>query len=513
MPSIWVWAGLAVTTIYLFILVYLGYYGSRLTLADVSDYFVADGTLSSLIIFLTGIGTAFSAFTFLGSGGITYDLGVAGIVIVGAIAVADFPAMVMVGEKFWKISKMGKDYVTPSDLLCDRFDDSSTLRVLVAAVAVIFSFFYITIQFKGLGLVLNVLSDGFVPENVAIAYVGVFMAVYIAIGGMRGVAYTDALQAILLFGGMIVVSLWVVFTIPGNVYMQAASEAERVTTLTLDPLYLYTVTVGFALSIPVWPHMWERYFSARRHSGVWGLGFAEGIGDFFLLTLFAGIIGLAGIASFPGLEGANTDTVILRYIQQMPGPVLGLLMAAAVAAAMSTADSIILMIGSIFSRDIYQVLLRGEMSEQKLSRYSKIASAIIALGALLVALRPLGELIQVVLDLTFPGYFLLLPVAVAAFWWPRANKYGAVVGLGAGTAVVIYLIATGNSSPMNVWSGFWGAAVEIVLLVVVSLVVGEANEERVREFVYDIRNVDPASIEGGYEPGQALGESAEPGDD
>lgn len=498
MPSIWVWVGLVVTTIYLLALIYLGNYGSRLTLDDVSDYFVADGTLSSLIIFLTGIGTAFSSFTFLGSGGITYDLGIAGIVIIGAIAVADFPAMVIVGEKFWKISKLDKDYVTPSDLLCDRFDESKILRILVAAVAVIFSFFYITIQFKGMGLVLNILSGGFVPENVAIAYVGIFMAIYIALGGMRGVAYTDALQAILLWGGMVVVALWVIFTIPGNVYVQAAQEAEHVTTLTLDPLYLYTVTVGFALSIPVWPHMWERYFAARRHSGVWGLGMAEGIGDFFLLTLFAGIIGLAGVAVFPGLEGANTDTVILKFINQMPGPILGVMMAAAIAAAMSTADSIILMIGSIFSRDIYRVLLSGEVSEERLSRYSKIASGLIALGALLVALRPLGELIQLVIDLTFPGYFLLLPIAVAAFWWPRANKYGAVIGLASGVTVVIYLIGTGNSSPLNIWSGFWGAAVEIVLLVTVSLATAEPPEDRVQEFIHDVREIPPSELEGGY---------------
>lgn len=141
MPSVWVWLGLFLTTIYLFFLVYLGYRGSQLTLDDVSDYFVAEGTIGSLIIFLTGIGTALSSFTFLGSSGITYSLGIAGIVTVGAIVVTDIPSMVILGEKFWKISKMGKDYVTPSDLLCDRFDDSNALRVIVATIAVGFSFF------------------------------------------------------------------------------------------------------------------------------------------------------------------------------------------------------------------------------------------------------------------------------------------------------------------------------------------------------------------------------------
>lgn len=496
MSSVWVWIGLGVTTLYLLVLLGFGLYGSRITSEEVGDYFVAGGTISSLVIFLTGVGTVFSAFTFLGSGGISYDLGIAGVVIIGAIAVIDIPAMVMIGEKFWKMSKMeGKDYVTPSDLLCDRFDDSKGVRVLVAAIAVAFSFFYIVIQFKGIGLILNVLSEGLLTETMAIVYIGLFMAVYIAIGGMRGVAYSDALQAVLLFGGVAVVAGYVFATQPADVYVRVAEETPEITTLTLDPLYLYTVVIGFALSIPVWPHMWQRYFAARRHSGVWGLGFAEGIGDVVLLTVGAGIIGFAGILAFPGLEGAQTDTVILRFILEMPGWVLGVLMAAAVAAAMSTADSIVLMLGSIVSRDIYQELIEGDMSERRLSTYSKVFAGAITLGALLVSLRPLGELIQVVIDLTFPGYFLLLPVAVAAFWWPRANKYGVMVGLIVGTAVVIYLIASGQDAPFNVWSGFFGAAVETVALVAVSLVTAEPPEERVREFVHEIRRADPTALE------------------
>ncbi|MFC7157832.1 sodium:solute symporter [Halomarina halobia] len=496
MPSLWVTVGLVVTTIYLFFLIYLGYRGSQLTLDDVSDYFVAEGSISTLIIFLTGIGTALSSFTFLGSGGITYSLGIAGIVIIGAIVVTDIPAMIIVGEKFWKISKMGKDYVTPSDLLCDRFDDSKWLRVVVAIIAVGFSFFYIAIQFKGMGLVLNVLTDGFVSQDIGIAYVGVFMAIYIAIGGMRGVAYTDALQAILLFGGMTIVALWIIFTVPGNVYIQAAQQATKVTTIDGNLVNLYTVAAGFGLSLPVWPHMWERYFAAKRHSGVWGLGFAEGIGDTFLLTLFAGLIGFAGIATFTGLEGAQADTVILRFIQQMPGPMLGIMMAAAIAAAMSTADSIILMVGSIFSRDIYQVLLAGDVSEERLSTYSKGVSGLIALGALLVATRPLGELIQLVLDMSFPGYFLLLPVAVAAFWWPRANKYGAVAGLVSGVATLVYLLWSGISV-WDMWVGFPAAVVQIAVMVPVTYLTPEPPADRVQEFVHDVRAADPERLEGG----------------
>ncbi|MFD1600444.1 sodium:solute symporter family transporter [Halobellus rarus] len=81
---------------------------------------------------------------------------------------------------------------------------------------------------------------------------------------------------------------------------------------------------------------------------------------------------MVGFLISPGIEGSSADTAILRSIQDMPGPFLGIMMAAAVAAAMSTADSIILMLGSIISRYIYQVLIQGDMPEKQLSRYLKI---------------------------------------------------------------------------------------------------------------------------------------------
>lgn len=507
-PSLWVSVGLVVTTVYLLALLYISIYGSRITVPTVSDYFVASGSLSSVIIFLTTVASAFSSFTFLGGVGIAYSLGIAGLVIVGGIVVTDMPIVIMLGEKIWKVSKTGKDYVTPSDLLCDRFDDSVGIRVIVAFIAVTFTFFYVTIQFTGMGLVLTVLTDGFITRRVAIVIIGLMLAAYIAIGGMRGVAYTDALQAVLLWAGMVVVVAWVLMNSPSNVFRQVAAEAERVTKLTMDPLYLYTAAAGFGLAIPTFPHIWQRYYSSRRHSAVWGMGFGDSFSAAVLLTIFPAIIGFAGIVTFPGLLEGNPDTVILKYILQMPGPALGVLMAAAVAAAMSTADTMILMMGSFVSRDILQVLIGSDIPEEHLSTYSKVISGLLALGALVVSLLDLGLLVQVAIDLAIPGYLLLVPPAIAAFWWPRANKHGVIAGLLAGLVVVTYYTYTGASIPLNMWIGAPGFVVTTVVMVAVSLMTPEPPEDRVQEFVYDLRDRAPERLEKGAASG-----SSTPADD
>jgi SSS family solute:Na+ symporter len=495
--SFWVYTGLGVTALYLIVLLGLAEYGSRLTQLSVSDYFVAGGSLSSLVVFLTMIASAFSAFTFLGGGGIAYDLGISGIVIVAGVAFIDMPALVIIGERIWKMSKRGKDYVTPADLLCDRFDDNSLLRILVALIAVGFTVFYVTIQFTGMGLVLNVLTDGLISRELAAVIIGIVMAVYIAIGGMRGVAYSDALQAILIWVGLIAVSAYVLWTSPSGVYTEAAQSFERINTMTLEPIYLYTAAVGFGLSQAVWPFIWQRYYSARRVSGIWGMGFGSTLAVLGLLTLFPMIIAYAGLFAYPGLE--NPDTVILQYILEMPGPVFGLLMAAAVAAAMSTADSMILMMGSIGSRDIYQELIGSDMSQERLSRYSKALSGLFGVIALAISLIDLGLLVEIAVDLAVPGYALLVPPTLAAFFWPRANWQGAVAGLTTGLIVLLYYNVADAAIPLGMWIGVPGIAVCAVVMVGVSLATPAPDEDRVQEFVYDLREQDLEDLEGTYQ--------------
>ncbi|MCW8172033.1 hypothetical protein D8S78_02420 [Natrialba swarupiae] len=191
----------------------------------------------------------------------------------------------MLGEKIWKISKTGKDYVTPADLFADRYGGSTSVRVLVALIAVGFTMFYVTIQFTGMGLVLNVLTDGLISREAAAVIIGIAMAAYIAIGGMRGVAYTDALQAILLWGGMVAVTGYVLLTTPSDVYVNAAQQFDAVGQVTMDPLYLYTAAAGFGLAIPVFPTSGSATTS-KRQSAVWAMGFGDSFSALVLLTIF-----------------------------------------------------------------------------------------------------------------------------------------------------------------------------------------------------------------------------------
>jgi sodium/proline symporter len=237
------------------------------------------------------------------------------------------------------------------------------------------------------------------------------------------------------------------------------------------------------------------------------MGFGSSLAAIGLLTFFPLIIAYAGLVAFPGLE--NPDTVILQYILEMPGPLFGLLMAAAVAAAMSTADSMILMMGSIGARDAYQQLVTTDHTEAEISRQSKVLSGLFGIIALAISLIDLGLLVQIAIDLAVPGYALLVPPTLAAFFWPRANWQGAFSGLATGLVALLYYNVSDAAVPLGLWIGVPGLVVCTVVLVAASLASKKPDPDRVRMFVDDLQDTNLSDLEGTYDDREQKNASAD----
>jgi SSS family solute:Na+ symporter len=380
--------------------------------------------------------------------------------------------------------------VTPSDLLGDRFN-SSVVRVLVAAIAIIFSFFYIQVQLVGIGYIINVLTDELISYQLAIFITAILVALYVALGGFRAVVYTDALQAILLVAGLLILSILAYQYALQGAILDATDEAPRIYQIQSAPLYLWTVSVGYGLSVAVWPHLLVRYFGARNLRGVFSVGFANDLGSILLLTLFAGLIGYTGITVFPGVE---PDTVTIQFIQALPVLLAAPMAAAGAAAAMSTADSILLTVGSIYVKDIHAQFVQPGISQRRLVVIARIATVILTALATIAAINPPDLLLQYVLDLSFPGFLLLLPVTAAAIYWRRATSQGAISALVAG---LITLVLTTFVWPdaLNIYPGIWGLAVNSVVLVVVSLLTPPTDKEVTDRIYGFLGSVDYKALE------------------
>lgn len=455
---------------------------------DIKEFFIASGRVGPVHAFLTALATGFSAFTFLGGVGLAYGLGLDGLVLAGGALVLNTPAVVLVGKRLWALGKR-YSYLTPSDFLADRFP-SSTMRVLVAAIAVVFSFFYIQVQFVGMGFVISVLTGDLIAYSQAVVIVGLLTLLYVALGGMRAVIWTDALQAVLLIVGMLVIAAYALATT--DITSVATTEQSKIFRTELSTLYLWTVSVGYGLSVAVWPQYYVRYFASRDRKGVFGIGVANDIGCILLLTLLAAIIGFAGIAVFPDIAA---DTVTIRFVQAMPLLLAVPMAAAATAAAQSTADSILLTVSSIGTKDVYMPLSATARSNpRRATRAARLMTVVLAIVAMLAALQPPELILKYVLDLAYPGFLLLLPPTVAGLYWRRATTAGAISGLCTGL-VAIMLTTFVWSDALDVYPGIWGLVVNSLALVLVSLATPPPSPEVVERIHGFLATADYPALE------------------
>src|SRR5699024_297015 len=334
---------------YMLILGILGWVVEKRRTANfsLSEYFIAGGNVGFTQSFLTALATGFSAFTFLGGIGLAYDLGIDGLILGGGAAVACTPAVVLIGKKLWALGKKYQ-YITPSDFLADRFK-SSSVRISTAAIFILFSFFYIQVQIVGTGYIISVLTGHLISYNLAILLVGVITAFYVCLGGMRAVIRTDAIQAILLFCGLLVTAGFAILADPAAT-TNAVDPHHELAQSNLSTLYLWTTCIGYGISICVWPQFYVRYFTARNRSSVFSIGLANDLGMIVLLGLLAAIIGFAGVSIFPDIQA---DKTTIRFIELLPIVLAWPMAAAGTAAAQSTADSILITVSSIAVKDFY----------------------------------------------------------------------------------------------------------------------------------------------------------------
>lgn len=476
--------------VYLLVLGALGWFAERRRKAPLSieEFFIASGQIGPLHSFLTALATGFSAFTFLGAVGLAYDLGFDGLVLAGGAMVFTVPTVVLVGKRLWALGKQ-RGYVTPADFLADRFP-SHLVRLLVAAIAVVFAFFYVQVQLVGTGYIIDVLTGDLVSYEMAVVIMAALMLFYVTLGGMRAVVWTDAVQAVLLVGGMLVIAGYVLSQ--QGLIREGAEAQANVYSSELPTLYLWTVAVGYGLSVAVWPQYYVRYFAARDRKGVFSIGIANDIGSILLLTFLIAMIGFAGVALFPNVA---PDTVTVQFIQALPLVLAWPMAAAGTAAAQSTADSILLTSSSIGTKDIYVRYSRRATGGSRDARLvARGLTAVLTVVAMVAALQPPELILRYVLDLSYPGFLLLLPPTVAGLFWRRATTAGAVAGM-LGGLVTIALTTFTWPDALNIYPGIWGLVVNCVLLVAVSLVTSRVDAQRVEQIHGFLDSVDYDAIE------------------
>jgi SSS family solute:Na+ symporter len=182
------------------------------------------------------------------------------------------------------------------------------------------------------------------------------------------------------------------------------------------------------LAVISYPQMFQRFFAAEDERAfrallVWWPVMA------LVAALIPVLLGVWGTELVPGL--ANPDTVIAALLKQFAPPwIVGIIMGGALAAMMSTADSLTLTLSSLVTYDIYRDHINSDASERGVTWVGRVSIGVLLAAGYLLALPRLGTIVELAVYF-IQGNALLMPVFLAALYWKRATAGGAF------TAVVL----------------------------------------------------------------------------
>jgi SSS family solute:Na+ symporter len=418
-----------------------------------TTYFLADRKLGTLVLLGTMVATNFSAFTVFGTSGAGYRDGYAFFPIMGFGT--GFMALTfwIIGRKVWEHGRE-RQLVTPPELVGDIYG-SPALSAMFSIVMIVFTIPYLALQPMAAGYALEALIG--LPYVWGCVLVTMIIVAYTMRGGMRAVAWTDLFQGTLMFI-LLLVSLIIIAGHHGGFIEANEKVLNAYPDLFSRPggQGKYTIGIWFSFIMlwffcdPMFPQLFQRFFSARNRRSL------SRIMLFYpavcTVVFFMPIcIGVLGRLSVPGLEGKAADRILPLVLTQISGDAMAaLVLAAGLAALMSTMDSQLLTLSSIFSRDIFPLVRKGYTGNGTSGR---LVVMVLALAGLLLALKPPATILQIATQ-TFTGLAVLFPTVIFGLYLKRAYAKAAIASIlaGEGLLVVFYLklIPAGGVLPV-VW--------------------------------------------------------------
>ncbi|MCB9883360.1 MAG: sodium:solute symporter family protein [Planctomycetes bacterium] len=446
--------------------------GRRATDAE-DDYYVASRGQGFVTTSLTIMATYFSGFAMLSFPGWVYRHGIPPMLMALNLPVAAC-AIYVIGNRVRRVGKR-RGYITPADLIAGYYGESSWLRFAVVLVGALYVVPYVVMQVKAGGILaqglfadvdhVSVFGMTLTMEETGVAALSLVTMIYVVIGGMRSVAWTDVLQGSLLLAAMLLSGVAVMYAFGGvGGYFDGVATLDG-TLLTMPSAHGETAgrfhawqVLSFctfaSLASIVQPAQWMRFYAARdsRTLRRTAVAFGTILPCCFLFGVF--LVGLGGrVLLPPNADGSlpeglsSDDQVVIRVIRdQFPvmfgaaGSVLvALILVAVMAASMSTADSNLHALSAVATRDVY-ARLRRSASERQRAWFGRFV--IVIATCLAVAITFLGAGTSL-LD-TIAAFFLLamaysaqlLPVTVDILFVRRGSRCGAIAGLLAGVLTV-----------------------------------------------------------------------------
>ena len=480
--------GIIFMAIYLGSLILIGLLGRIKRKEDtLSDFYLAGRGMGFFVLFLTLCATQYSGNTIVGYAGKAYREGYT-ILVAVTFMMSVIGGYLLFAPKLYRLSKK-LNFITVGDYIQHRYN-SRLFTVITVILLIIALANFILTNLKAMGYIVEATTGGQIPFAYGVLALSLIMVVYETLGGLRSVAWTDVIQGVILLFGCVIIFIAIEYQYGGltntaEYFIQnrpldwspPSWEEKRVWLSTL-------LIVIFGISI--YPQAIQRIYAAKDERS---LKRSLQVMVFMPLvtTFFIVVIGIVGSTQIPGLDRDGSEQITLLLLSDIAKSlpyielVIVLFVTAAVAAIMSTVDSALLAISSLFTQDLYRPL-RQLSSQHHLTFMGKLFSWVIMAIMAYLAIQ-LPQTIWRLMEIKLEILSQVAPAIILGISIKSLSRSAVFSGLVVGVLVTFGIMFgdwNGTFSTERPWgfhAGLWGLAANLLTICIVSALINIKNSQ------------------------------------
>lgn len=463
---------------YFILMLAIGLYAYRAASASATGYLLGGRQLGPTVTALSAGASDMSGWMVMGLPGAMYLFGMSNIWIAIGLVMGAYANYLIVAPRLRVYTELANNAITLPQFFEERFADKTRwLRVVSALVIIVFFTVYTSSGIVGGGKLFES-SFGLSYELGLYVTAGV-VVIYTLFGGFLAVSITDFVQGCIMFIALILVPIVIWFDFPSYAALQ-----DTIVTFSPEHIDIFAGTSGLAIfSALAWglgyfgqPHIIVRFMAIR---SVQDLKLARRIGMSWMIVTLVGAMatGYFGYAYVQanGIELQDAETIFVVLSSLLFHPLIsGFLLAAILAAIMSTVSSQLLVTSSSLAEDIYQTFSKQAASERQVVLISRCCVVAVAIVAIIMAHDRESSILNIVAN-AWAGFGAAFgPLIIFGLYWKRMTLAGALAGILVGTLTILvwfYGPLTINGQGLNayVYGIIPGVILSSLAIVVASL--------------------------------------------
>ena len=481
-------AELIVFCLYLLFMLGIGiYFFVRSKSGGEKSFFLGGRQMGPWVSALSAGASDMSAWVLMGLPASIYALGLGEAWIAVGLAIGYTISWLVEAPRLRRYSIAAKDSITIPQYLTNRFLSSSrALQVVCAIIFLVAYTVYAASSIKACGTLFNTVLG--IDASVAMYVAGVIIVSYTFLGGFSAVCWTDFFQGMLMLGALLAAPIFALVLLGnGTVAPSAVNLGAGYWNPFLDDAGAFDWKailsgLGWGLGYFGMPHIIIRFMSLRSDRDL-KKSAKIGITWTVLILTFSVAAGVIGNVFLGQIEDSSIVFITLvRNIFRFAPILIGLLLSAILAAAMSTADSQLLASASAFASDVYKpILRRGKAGEKEMQWASRFVVLAIAVVAVLIASNPGSGTIMGLVENAWGVFGAAFgPAILLSLFWRRFNFAGALAGILTGAAVdILWLVFLKDLGIYEIIPGF---VASLLVAVVVTLCTKAPSDDVIKIF-------------------------------